>query len=261
MEKGHAYFELIDVLKQAGCPVCNLLIKDSRSYLEHLLYESVLDVPTRMELQESFGLCNWHSWQLPRLPYVCSPDTGFAIFAIDLLRNFNHIAETMEKRCRKQRRRKWLLRKLSNRFLPRLKKKACPACRYVRQFEAYHLKNIVAFLREEEFLQVYRVCEGLCLPHFFLLEQNHSTHPKFCLLLELQRTKVDALRKTLEEFIRKQDYRLRHEITAGETKAWRIAMGLLNGRPGTFTNELGHNLMQGATSRVRRKRQKKFVSS
>jgi hypothetical protein len=49
MTNGHSYFVLLEELKQPGCPICSLFIKDSQSYLDTLLYENVLDVPTRLK--------------------------------------------------------------------------------------------------------------------------------------------------------------------------------------------------------------------
>ena len=62
MNKSHSYFVLFEELKLPGCPICSLAIKDGRSYLESLLYESVLDVPVRLKLMDSFGFCNRHAF-------------------------------------------------------------------------------------------------------------------------------------------------------------------------------------------------------
>ena len=243
MNKGHSYFELLDALKESGCPICRLVQKDSRRYLDHLMYESVLDVPTRMQLMGSFGLCSWHAWQLPSLPPVCSPDTGFSIFASDLLRKFSLLAVAITERSHQKRGLKSFLRKKVSQFLSKIKEKSCPACLHVGQFESYHLKELADFI-EEDFLQAYRASQGICLPHFFLLQENCSSHPNFPLLLELQLVKSQSLRGVLEEFIRKQDYRFQHKITSEEAKAWRVAMEFLAGKPGIFTNEIGHDLLQ-----------------
>ena len=98
MNKSHSYFVLLEELKQPGCPICSLFIKDSQSYLDALLYENVLDVPTRLNLMESFGFCNRHAWQIPKLPAICSPAAGFAVFASDLLRKFNLVVGAMNRR-------------------------------------------------------------------------------------------------------------------------------------------------------------------
>lgn len=145
MDKGHSYFELLDALKESGCPICRLVQKDSRRYLDHLMYESVLDVPTRMQLMGSFGLCSWHAWQLPSLPPICSPDTGFSIFASDLLRKFSLLAVAITEGSHQKRGLKSFFRKKASQFLSKIKAQACPACLHVGRFESYHLKELAEF--------------------------------------------------------------------------------------------------------------------
>ncbi|MBI2348857.1 MAG: hypothetical protein HYV05_09420 [Deltaproteobacteria bacterium] len=125
-----------------------------------------------------------------------------------------------------------------------IKDKACPACHHVAQFESYHLNALADSIGDEQFLEAYRASQGICLPHFFLLEKNYSAHPNFPLLLELQTAKSGSLRTTLEEFIRKQDHRFQKEITQAEAKAWKVAMEFVAGKPGVFTNEMGHGLLE-----------------
>lgn len=246
MSKGYSYFELLEVLGEAGCPICRLVIKDSRSYLDHLLYELVLDVPTRMELLDSFGFCSWHAWQIPALPAICSPDTGVSIFASDLLRKFDHLARAIRDKIPEKRTLKSLFRKVSQRFLPHIKERQCPACRHVVQFQYYRLKELADSIQDEEFLNAYKASPGICLPHFFLLQENCSTHPNFPLLLDLQLAKSKSLRDILEEFIRKQGHRVRHQITQEESRAWKVATEFLVGKPGVFTNEIGHDMLQSS---------------
>ncbi|MBI4528908.1 MAG: hypothetical protein HY695_34355 [Deltaproteobacteria bacterium] len=241
MNKGRSYFEFLDQFKRAGCPMCSFLVKDSHGFLDHLLYESVLDVPIRMELMQSFGFCSWHTWQLPALPSICSPDTGYSIFASDLLRKFAYLSSSVEEGIGKKRTLKSFLAKSRRRWLSRVKQKACPACRHVSQFETYHLKELLEFIGDEEFLEAYKASSGICLPHFFLVQERYSGHGNFPLLLEAQRAMAQSLRNTLEEFIRKQDYRFRDEITSTEARAWRVAMEFVAGKPGVFTNEMGHD--------------------
>jgi len=198
----------------------------------------------RLTLMDSYGFCNWHAWQVPKLPAICSPDTGFSIFASDLLRKFDDLARATKDELTQKRTLRSLLKKLPPRFLPRIKEKQCPACCHVKQFQYYHLKELVDSMQHEEFLNAYKASQGLCLPHFVLLQENFSTHPNFPLLSELQVGKSQSLRTVLEEFIRKQDHRFRDEITAEERNAWKVAMEFVVGKPGVFTNELGHDLLQ-----------------
>jgi hypothetical protein len=187
---------------------------------------------------DSFGFCNRHAWQIPKLPAICAPAVGYSIFASDLLRKFNFLVGAITQETRNKGLWRSLLRKGSQPLFPHLKARVCPACSYVAKFEAFHLKDLLDFITEEEFLQAYNASQGICLPHLFLVEKKHSSHTNFPLLLKLQLGKSQFLRETLEEFIRKQDRRFQDQITVDEARAWRVAMEFLTGKPGVFNNEM-----------------------
>lgn len=241
MRKTRSYFEIFDQLKEPGCPVCSLVLKASRSYLDSLMYERVLDVPTRLELIEAFGLCNWHVWQVPQLPALCSPHSGFSILASDLLKKFGFLSRALTAGAADRRRWKLSFHSTMRKLLARAKQKPCPACRHVGLMESYYLKGVADFIRDEEFLRAYTDSQGLCLPHFFQLARSSTTHPNFAVVWDFQTRKAASLNATVEEFIRKQDHRLQHEVTPVEAAAWRAAMEFLTGKPGIFPNEMGRD--------------------
>lgn len=246
MNKDRSYFVFLETLEKSGCPICHLVVDDSRGYLDSLMYERVLDVPTRLGVMDSFGFCNWHTWQTLALPPVCAPTVGFSIFASDLLRKFDLLTQaTLDK---DQRRRIWKipLRGGMRRLSSLMKAKACPVCVYVARGESYYLRELADYIEEEQFLSAYKRSDGICLPHFFSLEQRLSDHANFAVLERLQLEKVQSLRNTLDEFIRKQDHRFRDEITTSEASAWRTAMELLAGKPGVFNNEMRRDDVQNS---------------
>ena len=244
MNKSRSYFKLLEALKESTCPICALLVEDSRAYLHAVFYESVLDVPTRLNLMESFGFCNWHAHQIPDLPSICAPNVGFAIFASDLLRKMVYLGRAMTE----DRRRDWIsnawFKRKRRKLLSLIKARVCPACEHVKQFEAYRLKDLLDAIGDQAFLDTYQESRGVCLPHFFLLEETYASHANFPLLYTTQLAKVATLRNMLEEFIRKQDFRFSGQITPEEAKAWKVALDLLTGSPGLFVNEMGHDLSQ-----------------
>ncbi|HXG52685.1 MAG TPA: DUF6062 family protein [candidate division Zixibacteria bacterium] len=254
MEKPHAFVRLVEAFEKSECPVCFLVSRDSRAYLDHLLYESVLDVPTRMKLTESFGFCGWHARQIQSLPAICSPDVGFAIFAGDLLRKLDFAGQAAIRDYEGRRSWRSWRRKRRQSLLSLLKQRRCPVCDHVEQFESFHLKDLLDAIGDSEFLSLYRRSSGLCLPHFFILEETYSSHPNFPLLLRAQLAKAKEIQRTLEEFLRKQDYRFRDQLTPEETRSWKKAMDLLTGRPEVFANEMGHDLFQRSLVRPFRRR-------
>lgn len=244
MNKDGSYFRLEEALRKPECPICSLVLEDSRAYLDHLLYESVLDVPIRLMLIESFGFCSWHTRQLASLPPICAPTEGFAIFASDLLRKLDYVSSAIVKRD--VRGWNWLswFKKNSGRLLSLLKQRPCPACDHVKQFETYHLQVLMDCIGDEEILSAYKTSPGICLPHLLILEELYSTHANFSLFSEAQLAKVRSLRVTLDEFIRKQDFRFQDQMTSEEAKSPKAAMEFLVGRPGIFANEMEHDLFQ-----------------
>jgi hypothetical protein len=243
MNKSRSYFTLLDALWEPECPVCTLVVDDGRAYLDHLLYESVLDVPTRMRLRESFGFCSWHTGQLSSLPPICAPSEGFAIFASDLLRKLDYVGRDIIQRQPTWEWKSWF-KKTHGRLLALIKQRPCPACDHVKQFETYHLKDLLDAIGDKEFFDAYEAARGICLPHLLILEELYSSHPNFSLLFKTQLAKAKSLRVTLEEFIRKQDCRFRDQMTAEEAKSPKAAMEFLVGRPGIFANEMEHDLFQ-----------------
>ncbi|HWP59858.1 MAG TPA: DUF6062 family protein [Candidatus Acidoferrales bacterium] len=247
MDKSYSYFKLLSAFKRDGCPICRLVVEIGRQYLDQLFYESVLDVPTRLKLIESFGFCNWHTWQVPSLPPICSPEAGFSIFASDLLRKLALVTEDALKRAREKKTLRSFFRKIRLRFSDALKRAPCPACLYVSEFEAYYLQDLLDFIRDRELLAAYESSQGICWPHFRALETRRAKHPNLPFLAELQQKKAHALRETLEEFIRKLDHRFQRELTVEERGAWKVAMEFLAGKPGVFTNEMRHDLLKHGT--------------
>ena len=243
MNKDRSYFVFLEALEKPGCPICHLVLEDSRGYLDSLMYERVLDVPTRLGLMDSFGFCSWHTWQIPALPSICAPTVGFSIVASDLLRKFDHLTHAvLERNHNKQVWKRWF-KKASHKLFSRMKSKTCPVCVHVAQAEPHYLRELADFLEEEQFLSAYQACGGICLPHFFAIEQSFSNQPNFPALVKLQLSKVQSLRSRIDEFIRKQDHRFSDQITSCEAQAWRVTMEFLVGKPGVFNNEMRHELV------------------
>lgn len=230
------YFKLFDRLGGPGCPICGIVIDDSRAYLDSVLYERVTDVPTRMELRESFGLCNPHTWLLRDLPASSAPDLGFAIIARDLVNRFRHTAGAPPV-TRWRALSGWLAHPASG-LRARLKRTTCPACVVAGRSESVHLRQLLDLLEDETFSEKYRNSPGICIPHFLVAEETHAGHRQFAKLRELQVRAAQSLHDTLDRFTEKHDYRAREEITLAEAKAWTDAMEFLGGKRGVFDGEL-----------------------
>ncbi len=230
------YFKLFDRLDGPGCPICGIVIDDSRAYLDSVFYERVTDVPTREGLRESFGLCNPHTWLLRDLPASSAPDLGFAIIARDLLNRFRATAGAPPATGWRVLR-GWLARAGSG-LRARLKRTACPACVVAGRSESVHLRQLLDLLGDETFAEKYRGSSGICIPHFLVAEETHARHAHFAELQEIQIHAARSLHDTLDRFTEKHDHRAREEITPAEARAWIDAMEFLGGKRGVFDGEL-----------------------
>ncbi len=230
------YFKLFDRLDKPGCPICAIVIDDSRAYLDSVLYERVTDVPTREGLRESFGLCNPHTWLLRDLPASSAPDLGFAIIARDLLSRF-HDRANAPRVAGWATLKGWLTRTRSG-LRARLKKTPCPACVVAARSEAVHLQQLLDLLGDGTFAEQYRNSFGICIPHFLVAEETHGGHPHFAELRQLQIRAAQSLHDTLDRFTEKQDHRAREEVTPAEARAWTDAMEFLRGKRGVFDGEM-----------------------
>lgn len=242
------YFKLFDRLDGPGCPICGIVIDDSRAYLDSVLYERVTDVPTRKGLRESFGLCNPHTWLLRELPASSAPDLGFAIIARDLLNRFRDTAGAPPATGWRAPR-GWLARAGSG-LRARLKRAACPACVVAGRSESVHLRQLLDLLGDEAFSGKYRASSGICIPHFLVAEENNAGHAHFAALRELQIRAAQSLHDTLDRFTEKHDHRAREEITPAEARAWIDAMEFLGGKRGVFGSEMHGPSFQPKLPRV-----------
>ena len=240
-EKAHQdrfYFKLFDRLDEPGCPICTIVLRDSRAYLDSVFYERITDVPTRMALRDSFGLCNPHTWLLRDLPGSSAPDLGFAIIASDLLNRFQRMAA--EPGARQRRSPKGWFTRARPRLGARLKRTPCPACIHAARSEAVHLLQLLDLLGDAAFSEKYNRSAGICLPHFLIAKENHLDHACIAQLRERQIRNAKSLHDTLDRFVEKHDHRAKDEITPAEARAWTDAMEFLRGQRGVFDNEMRH---------------------
>ena len=230
------YFKLFEALDEPGCPICTIVLRDSRAYLDSVFYERITDVPTRMGLRDSFGLCNLHTWLLRDLPGSSAPDLGFAIIAKDLLSRFQRM--TVEPATtRRNTLKAWFTRARSH-LRARLKRDPCPACVHAARSESVHLRQLLDVLGEAAFSGKYDNSPGICLPHFLQAEETHPRHAHIERLREVQTRQARSLHDTLDRFVEKHDHRARDEITPAEARAWTEAMEFLAGKRGVFDGEM-----------------------
>lgn len=254
-----SHFELLDAFHEEGCPVCRLLLKWGRSYLDSLFYEYVNDVGIRCRLRESHGFCNPHAWMAVAIDHSQS---GVAIIYEHLLNDqigaFQRLLHSIRPRFWWGRlKAKWLrLDREPPLFALRSRTSPCPACERLDRFLEPDLTDtLLSCLSDPKFTDGFRASFGLCLPHLHNALVTGKDHPNLPVLVDLQLQKFRALRGELGEYIRKLDYRFMAEPRGDEKTAWRRAIELFVGKPEVFgpdrgTWEMGENRNAGSAPRM-----------
>jgi hypothetical protein len=243
-ERAHAkfisFFRLTDACRGPGCPVCRCLIADTRQYLDSVLYEQVTDPGTRSRLRASWGFCNRHTWMLKG---GSDPAFGSAIIHEDLLRGAIRRFERLAGRAAAGRRFVGRFRALVRR--PRLpllvelyhRRPPCPACGRSADSEARYIDAALQWVDDPQFDRAYGESEGLCLPHALRALEVDRGRGAATLLLARTLPMWRALRKDLEAFVSKHDYRNREPFTEAEATAYARAFEALTGAPGLFPSD------------------------
>jgi hypothetical protein len=235
------FFRLVDACDRAGCPVCRCLLADARQYLDSLLYEQVNDPDTRRRLHDSWGFCNWHAWMLRE---VSDPAFGSAIMYEDFLRaaierferSAQHVAESPRGALG------WLARlgrRAGRSVLAQAyrRRAVCPGCRLNAESERHYLELVLQFVDDPQFAGAYARSHGLCLPHAVHALDLGAGTAEARQLVARTLPKWTELRRDLQGFIDKHDYRKRTPFTEAESVAYLRALEVLAGVPGLFGND------------------------
>jgi hypothetical protein len=202
--KDPAYYNIIEAFDSGGCPVCALVDKSARKWMEWLLYERVSDPKTRFKLRDSRGFCADHARTMLELG---SP-LPVAIIYRDII---ELVAGDL--------RSKWPVPK---------KKAECPACVEASEFEAVYLTAIADNFEDPEMQTRLLKGNDLCLPHVInLLKRLPGRHR--AALLDAVLTHLVDLDAELAEIIRKSDYRCTEDF-GPEVDAWIRTVRKITGR-------------------------------
>jgi hypothetical protein len=239
MAKHTTYFELMDALSKAGCPVCRRAKEAVASFLDGLIYEKVNDRGLRDEIRQARGFCTLHASQLRDHGGAL----GIAIIYRDVLETLMRRVQAAEYRADGS----WLQGLMrvrsgdgsppalgANADLVRdlLPQAECPACRQRDEAEARNVETLLQYIDDPEFAPALRSSDGLCLPHFRQALQRVGGKATYETLVGIQLEIWVRLRDELVEFIRKQDFRFREEGLGAESSSWIRATEQISGMPG-----------------------------
>jgi hypothetical protein len=208
-----------------GCPLCRLADRAERHFIDSLSYERVLDLKTRAALQASRGLCASHIRQWQTLQGgALGVAIVYRVAVLDLLRETETSLQPSGGFLRRGCDAAQLARDLES-------SGPCPVCEIghstAQRFAELLLKDIPA----AEVQALLQACGGLCLPHLRLTLSQPGAGKASRPLLEAQRAAWQTLMGEMDEFIRKNDYRFRHEaLTDAEADSWIRAIDALVGQ-------------------------------
>lgn len=221
--------ELQAAYRSAACPICTLLTRSERRYIDITLYEHVTDVKWRGEVRAARGFCALHA---ERVLSIGRSALGASLVAGDILKTLRgelpgHGSSAGGGAFGK-------LRAafggsggsgLSAVLRPQ---QPCPLCAYLEDLGKVYAAALLADLETNDGRAQYEQAAGLCIPHLIMASDRGGTGLQP--LLDHQTQVWARLEHELEEFARKQDYRFRDEEIGGEADAWQRAWRLLAGR-------------------------------
>jgi len=218
-------FELREAMTGWGCPLCRLEARAEKAYIDSLNYERVLDIPTRDALKAARGLCAQHTraWQA-----LQGSALGMAIVyrvaVLDLLRATEGLEEAPRSLLRRASGPAQAVASLDASGL-------CPACALLADTARNFADLLLKDLKSADVQALLRDCGGLCLPHLRMTLARPGAGRTYKTLIDVQRQAWTALMAELDEFIRKNDHRFRHEPMETEHDSWLRALDVMVGLP------------------------------
>ncbi len=225
------YQHLQKALQHSGCPICHIGKQAAHKYLDSILYESVTDPNSRAQLVNSFGFCYHHSRELLDFP---GERLASAIIEQSILR------EAMRRLKSKQSPPKRSLRQTFQAGMNRPQYQsvtvtepapghACMACDEQQASEGRVIETLLKHLIDDLAVPLQHA-GGLCWAHLQLAQQLAYKPAIYNAIVSIHEQIWTALNANLDEFIRKNDYRFRHEaMTDEESTSIARAIAILTG--------------------------------
>jgi hypothetical protein len=207
-------------MERPECPICFLLAKAERGLIEEILYEHVQDPAVRKQLRSSLGLCPYHAWLLHDITLSRPEMDGLGVTIIyeDMLSTYLEALISGDEQEAKA------------------GGGPCLVCEHVKEFETGYVKAFAERILRSGLLATYRSSPAiLCVRHYRAVRDTLKTMKgeEALKVLEALRSiqvrKLESLLKLMREYVRKQDYLVKEEVTAEEARAWRVALQVLKG--------------------------------
>ena len=199
IEKHTTYFNLLDALKEKGCPFCRLADKSVHNYFDAFLFENVTDHEVSKKLMKAKGFCKVHSKKFLEFNDALAAALVYEALIYDMTE-----AEGLS------------LKSLSP-------KETCPACLVEKESEERNIDTFRDFIisGDSDIKTAYLASDGICLAHLKDVLLKIKDREALGKIIEKEQKLLQGLRIELLEFIRKNDYRFSKEEWGKEKDSWR----------------------------------------
>ncbi len=193
--------QIDDFMGTVGCPICALTEKAVHDYIDALFYENVNDPVERRNFVQGHAYCSKHLKMIEE-HLETHPDLG--ILGVNILYHdiFDYLLNGFEEEIR-----------IGD---------GCELCRVEESAQRRYVELFSEYFSFSQRREKYASSISMvCLRHTYMLKKVKNFD--FELFSRIQKEKLESLRKHVEEFVRKSDYRYAKEgITREEGLAWKI---------------------------------------
>jgi len=220
------YFDLLEAMPLAGCPLCRLILLDRNRYLSSLLYEYVNKYETNQAFRDGRGMCNPH---MHLLDNQTGHSLGIAILGHAVIDEVLKIAETVQPRPANAL--NWL-RNTPDPAEQLSPSSPCLLCTRMDTTEISYLETLATINTDDRLQDAFAASPGgLCLPHIRLLLQ-HLENPTP--VLAIQRQFWARLRSELDTFFQKNNRSVAQSDFGPERDSWQRAIHYISGEEDVF---------------------------
>lgn len=237
--KSSVYHELIEAMAHPGCPVCHLVDRAVRQYVDVFFYENMTNVARRAEIRDARGYCSVHGALFAGHGRML----GTAIIQHDVIndvvREINRSLlptephkDAVSKPRKPQPLDELASAPLRNALLSAVKpKRMCSLCEYERDHEQNLLRLLVNEIHEPDMRTAFERSSGLCLPHVqAALQLRGVKSDGLRLVMQIERDILQILKSDLDEYLTKSNGSYDYDGMGKEADSPMRAVKIVSGR-------------------------------
>ena len=246
--KSSVYHELVEAIEQPGCPVCRLIDRAVRQYIDVFFYENITTVARRTEIREARGYCSVHGALLTGHTRMLGSAIVHQDVINDVLRELNKTLPPTPLRPSTDAREAQGAGSMAGRKPNALDdltaaparnaalsairpKRMCPLCEYERDRESVQLRTLVDHMGEPELRAAFEKSSGICLPHVqVMLGLRGVSADGLRTTLQIERDILQRIKLELEAYIAKSNGSYDYEGMGDESDSPLRAIKLVSGR-------------------------------